>query len=303
MKKYLLMPKLKIHNANAMSSAYTVGFPAMTAWLGAMHALERKARAAGYDVRLTALGVSCHACHVQLYSEARTGRKLLVGTANPLQKSRKTGEFARPPFIEEARCHLLASLLMEIEGFNPDEEKEFLSCAAAELSRMKIAGGDIENDIMQRQKTGRNKINILYADFAVEEDMARLKRSLMPGYVVRERRDLLAGAADSLDALLANLQVCCKLERDNDGKIIGRQYEKAEDNGWIVPLMTGYRDLAGACRVANQRSYDCEHHFVEPLVTAGEFVMPHTCQTVDEFMWHYDCDKENGIYCCTTRKI
>ena len=303
MKKYLLIPKLKIHNANAMSSAYTVGFPAMTAWLGAMHALERNVRATGYDVRLKALGVSCHACNVQLYSEAKTGKKLLIGTANPLKKSKKTGEFERPSFIEEARCHLLVSLLMEIEGFNPDEEKEFLSCVADELGRMKIAGGDIENDVAHRQKEGRNKIEILSVDFAVEEDITRLKRSLMPGYVLKERCDLLENADDSLEALLEKLQVRCILERDNNGNIIGRQYKKAKDNGWIVPLMTGYRDLTGACRVANQRSYDYEHHFVEPLVTAGEFVMPHTCQTVDEFMWHYSYDKENGIYCCTTRNI
>ena len=43
-KKYLLLRHVKIHNANAFSSPLTIGFPAMTAWLGAMHALERKLR-------------------------------------------------------------------------------------------------------------------------------------------------------------------------------------------------------------------------------------------------------------------
>jgi len=40
MKDILLIPNLKIHKANALSSPYTIGFPAMTAWLGFMHALE-----------------------------------------------------------------------------------------------------------------------------------------------------------------------------------------------------------------------------------------------------------------------
>lgn len=301
MRKYLLIPKLKIHNANAMSSSYTVGFPAMTAWLGAMHALERNVRAIGYDVRLKALGVSCHACNVQLYNEAKTGKKLLIGTANPLKRSKKTGEFERPPFIEEARCHLLVSLLVEIEGFNPDDEKEFLLCIATELSRMKIAGGDIENDLMHRCE--KNQIKMLAVDFADEKNIIKLKRTLMPGYVLKERCDLLTGFDDSLEALLENLQVSCTLERNEQGKIIGRQYEKVKNNGWIVPIMAGYRDLTGRCRMANQRSYDYEHHFVEPIVTAGEFVMPYSCQTVDEFMWHYAYDAENGIYCCTTRNI
>ena len=34
MKTYILISNIKIHNANAMSSPYTIGFPAMTAWLG-----------------------------------------------------------------------------------------------------------------------------------------------------------------------------------------------------------------------------------------------------------------------------
>lgn len=41
MKTYIVLPDVQIHNANAMSSTYTIGFPAMTAWLGAVHALQR----------------------------------------------------------------------------------------------------------------------------------------------------------------------------------------------------------------------------------------------------------------------
>ena len=41
-KSILLVPRLHIHNANALSSPFTIGFPAMTAWLGAVHALQRK---------------------------------------------------------------------------------------------------------------------------------------------------------------------------------------------------------------------------------------------------------------------
>lgn len=41
---YLLLPEIQIQNANALSSLCTIGFPAMTAWMGAVHALERKVR-------------------------------------------------------------------------------------------------------------------------------------------------------------------------------------------------------------------------------------------------------------------
>ena len=49
MTHYLLLPNLHIHNAYAMSSSYTIGFPAITGWLGAVHALERNLKANGFS--------------------------------------------------------------------------------------------------------------------------------------------------------------------------------------------------------------------------------------------------------------
>ncbi|PUZ78445.1 type I-F CRISPR-associated protein Csy2, partial [Acinetobacter baumannii] len=57
MRHFLLIPHLKLHNANAMSSPYTIGFPAMTAWLGAVHALQRKLQTKDCDVALTKVAV------------------------------------------------------------------------------------------------------------------------------------------------------------------------------------------------------------------------------------------------------
>ncbi|MEX3012129.1 type I-F CRISPR-associated protein Csy2 [Acinetobacter baumannii] len=64
---FLLIPHLKLHNANAMSSPYTIGFPAMTAWLGAVHALQRKLQTKDCDVALTKVAVSCHEFNLQTY--------------------------------------------------------------------------------------------------------------------------------------------------------------------------------------------------------------------------------------------
>ena len=47
-RKFLVVPHIDVQNANALSSPYTIGFPAMTAWLGAVHALQRKLRAGAY---------------------------------------------------------------------------------------------------------------------------------------------------------------------------------------------------------------------------------------------------------------
>ena len=39
---YLLLKNIMIQNANALSGALIAGFPAVTAWLGFVYALERK---------------------------------------------------------------------------------------------------------------------------------------------------------------------------------------------------------------------------------------------------------------------
>lgn len=48
----LVLPRLRVQNANAISSPMTWGFPAMSAFVGMMHALERKLAAAEINVSL-----------------------------------------------------------------------------------------------------------------------------------------------------------------------------------------------------------------------------------------------------------
>lgn len=140
MKKLLLIPKLRIHNANALSSPYTIGFPAMTAWLGAVHALERKLRIQEdyEDLRFKSMAVVCHWINLQTYKGHSDYVYSIVGTGNPLGKN---GD--RPSFIEEARCHLNVSLVIECEGLGLIDQDEFYDIAAQCLTTMKIASGDI----------------------------------------------------------------------------------------------------------------------------------------------------------------
>ena len=69
-RQYILLPHIVVHNANAMSSTYTVGFPAMTAWLGAFHRLERDLRRKDCPaLRITGVAVACAHFHLQQYQK------------------------------------------------------------------------------------------------------------------------------------------------------------------------------------------------------------------------------------------
>ena len=282
MKTYLHIPKIKIHNANAMSSPYTIGFPAMTAWLGMVHALQRELPS---EIIFNGVAVSCHEFELM----AQNGNIFL--TANPMRK--KGREFERPPFIPEARCNLQVSLLLETDGVNADNEEKILAFIQKRLHRMKAASGDI---------LGFGKLAVIYLDDEAENyltDMAKLKRKLMPGYALRERKDLLqeaAGQGDVLNNILDYLKLYCQAETDENGKAKWNYIKKAA--GWLVPLAIGYKRISKLTKVNGQRDKDTPHCFVESVLTLGEFIMPYRIEDINEIMWHYEVDEEKGMYLC-----
>ena len=140
LKRLLLLPHIKIHNANALSSPFTIGFPAMTAWLGAVHALQRKLNESGFaEIKFNATAVINHHCDLQTHKGTGDFVHSIIGTGNPLDK---TG--SRSAFIEEARCHLDVSLVIEYTGIEKDDETVIQDKISHLLNcKIKMAGGDI----------------------------------------------------------------------------------------------------------------------------------------------------------------
>lgn len=302
-KKYLLLRHVKIHNANAFSSPLTIGFPAMTAWLGAMHALERKLRQheALSDIRLTKLAVSCHDFNLQTYKGPGDYVNSVIITSNPLRK--KGASFERPPFIEEARVHLTISLLIEIDGLLPDRFSIFIEKTTETLMGMKIAGGDILDflpiqDPMESTSTRNSRL--LLVDGENEREVRRAIRSLMPGYVLVERRQLLKRKQEELnqqDILQVMLDLLA-LHYEYDDEQDSWHLQPRKEKGWLVPIVTGFKGLTPLGHVANQRDASTLHRFAETVLTLGEFKMAHRFDCIDDIMWHYHYDKNKDLYVC-----
>lgn len=294
MRTYLLISKMKIHNANALSSPYTIGFPAITAWLGGIHALERRLKSQGFaGVKLTKVGVSCH--RFTIHTQKGVGDRYwsVVGTANPLEKNKNKGTWDRPPFIMEPRCDLLASFLVEVEGVNGDNRDVVLKAVEKGLYQQKMASGDIQSI---------GKLSVETADIADELSEKRLLRKLMPGYVLIQRQDLMESddGGDALDRLLSYLKLNVTNTRPGDPQPVW-QYSK-KTPGWIVPIAVGYKALSPLGQVANQRDPTTPHCFGESIVTLGEFKMPYRFDSIDEIMWKYDTSHlDEGLYLCTNQ--
>lgn len=292
---YVLLPHIHIQNANAMSSSWTVGFPAMTAWLGAVHGLERKIRTwpIFQNVRFCSTGVVCYSAKLHSYV-GRNKDSYLSITRNPLRKQKKTDNFEHPPFIPEARIDLDISLIIQVLNLKPDLTETFQKAVTDCLPHMKMASGDILQ---------YDPIEVRYSDS--EQDEKRILYQLMPGYACIERRSLLQSyeekGMDGLDALLTLIGVHAKAEQDEDGKVKQWKFQRAEP-GWLVPLAVGFKGVSPLGHVKNQRDPAYPHRFAETLVTLGEFKMVHRFSSIQDILWHYEYRKDSNEYVCRNEK-
>ena len=295
-RRILLLPHIKVQNANALSSPFTIGFPAMTAWLGAVHALQRKVNASGFqNVNFEKAAVVSHDMNLQTkIGQGDFVQSIIVPKRPPSTKKELTDFNAgsAPSFIEEARCHLDISLLIEYPRIDRDDEEELKEQVNHHLSvSMKIAGGDI----LSFQKPTLHRI-----EEGNDTELHRLTRKLMPGYAIIERRELMIDAMeqdqDAMDALLDYLAVHHSCEQDDAGDVVWTSQRKT--SGWIVPIATGFHGITERGQANNQRDPDTPHRFAESVVTLGEFRMPHRIHTLDEILWCYYTNLEKNLYLC-----
>lgn len=279
-RKLLLLPKIIVQNANALSSPYTIGFPAMSAWLGFTHNLQRKLIEKGFEsFRVLGTAVISHDANLQVHRGNGDYVNSIIGTGNPLDK-----DGGRSAFIEEARIHLKVSLLLECEGVSKRDEEGFLPLLSKLLRHMRIAGGDIMH-------VGDPD---LYSD---PSDFTPFKRKLMPGFALVERTELMQEAMkegkDALEALLHYTSVHNSYEADEEKWIA-----KRATSGWIVPISVGFQGISEPGMAKNQRDSETPHRFAESVVTLGEFKMVYKIEKIDEILWKQVFDQQNDLYLC-----
>ncbi|HRL01928.1 MAG TPA: type I-F CRISPR-associated protein Csy2 [Vitreoscilla sp.] len=300
MRPFLLIPHIRIHNANAMSSPYSIGFPAMTAWLGAVHALQRKLQQLPdfENLCLSKVGISCHQLEVQTHRSKGDFVSSIIGTGNPLDK-----DGSRPSFIEEARCHVTVSLLIEMSESDPEWEESLPIAIAPMLRQMKMAAGDV---------LSFREPQVLYLEEGNASKLKILMQRLMLGHVLVERRQLLQDYVnqnpeqDVLHALLAHLHIRHRVAVDANQEAIAignNQYlweASRLQAGWLVPIAVGFQGISPLGLAQNQRDANTPHRFAESVLTLGEFVMPYRIERIDDMLWHYHVDAEQDLYVCQT---
>ncbi|MFI0473624.1 type I-F CRISPR-associated protein Csy2 [Halomonas sp. HMF6819] len=309
----LLLPRLRIQNANAISSPMTWGFPAMSAFVGVQQVLERNLPD---DIKLVfnEIGVVCH--HIEPQVTEGGFIKAFHLTRNPVDKSGNTAAI-----VEEGRAHLEISLLIGVESDgeelgSPERRREIADRLFEQVQGMRIAGGSVMPSLDTHTR-GRPEL----ISFDANEDKRagqwrRLKRRLLPGFALVLRDDLLTAHtatlkaqnehATALDAWLdfSRLNHACHVEQVEDEqsgtiKEVAHWHVRRPYPGWLVPIPVGYgaiSELYSPGEVANARDPEVPFQFVESLYSLGEWVSPHRFQTPDDLMWFVENDLGCGIY-------
>lgn len=306
----LVLPRLQIQNANAISGPFSWGFPAPTAFTGFVHALQRRL-AEQLDQGLGGVGVVCHHIEAQVAQPAGKRTQVFRLTRNPVGK-----DGGSTALVEEGRSHLEVTLVIAVHDYLPaDEGKLFAEQAMAVVQGMRLAGGSL----LPQRSGGRYAAQWwpLPEDRQGQHDLFRqLRRRLLPGFALVQREDRLAerlaelrssdATANALDALLD----LCRLNFEPPGPAGDNQADAGwhlrKRPGWLVPLPVGYAALSPlypAGEVANGRDDATPLRFVESLYSLGEWLSPHRLDELSQLLWHSVADAEQGIYRCTNAAV
>jgi len=305
----LVLPHLRVQNANAISSPLTHGFPSMTAFLGLMWALQRKTRHAGLDLEFKAVGVVCHDHQEQVTDEGYIKKFNL--TRNPLKSDGKPAAI-----IEEGRIHLELSLLFAVTSKrwnqSPARRDDDIAIVAEWLTRLRIAGGTL----LPPEHPEHSRYIPYVLDLTGTDDDRRLaftnaRIRLLPGFTLVSRPDLLETrlaelamehpSMTRLDAWLSWSRRPWRYQPDAQGKKGRWQHDYRKGRGWIVPIPVGYGaldNLHAAGRVANARDATLPFCFVENLYSIGEWISLHRLYASEQLLWYADSRPEEGAYLC-----
>lgn len=316
----LVLPHLRVQNANAISSPLTHGFPSITAFTGLMWALERKMVQAGIALQLLKVGVICHAHEEQVVDGYV---KTFCLMRNPVDKRGNTAAI-----VEEGRIHLDITLVFGVAmpdsaaliQATEDPAHALAQRIAQVLATMRIAGGTVLPTPPTPGRRTRPWLALLPED--AEAQAAAFKqwrRQWLPGYALVGRDDLLAARlahlqqsqpeATLLDAWLHAARfnhapiAAAKSEKPPvDGKVRWADPLRGKGAGWTVPIPVGYASLTGkpygAGEVAHARDMTTPLVFVESVYSLGEWISPHRLQSVRALLWHAETEHEKGLYRC-----
>lgn len=310
-KTYIIFEHLEVYDANCIAG-FTYGFPAITHFLGFGHALSRKL-SKSFQLELKGCAIICH--HHQIHAYKRYGDYIFAQSKNSptSEKYAKGGA----PIIEEGKMNMTVSLVMEClkadgTSFDISRDQDIKNLKQYLMSlayQHPLAGGSI-------QKIKSIKIETEKSDEKEKtRQIRKIKASLLPGFVLMDRSDLLENFnkdqnTDLIDYWLNFSAIKYKAIKEEDE--IETKENKAkwqilprEEKGWLVPITNGYKAITktyGAGEVKGVRNSNYPFCFVEAVHSVGEWLSLHRIKDLSDIIWQYNYEQD-WYLCCQKQKI
>jgi CRISPR-associated protein Csy2 len=302
---YIVFERISVQDANCIAG-FTYGFPAITHFLGFGHALSRKL-SVSQKLTLQGCAVICHQHQIHAYQPKGFGDYVFAQSKNPPTTRAKAKE--TPPIIEEGKMNMTVSLVMACPDLNLSRTAEInaLKQTLHDLAHQhRLAGGSIEK---------MAAVHILNVD--EQKLLRKLKRLLLPGFVLMDRADLLADHYHALEQQQTDVELmdawldfsALKYQAQpklKEGELEPNHTTEAEwlrldkpAKGWLVPITNGYKAISPvypAGEVANTRDATSPVCFVEAAHSIGEWRSLHRIPKVSDMLWHYR--HEQDWYLC-----
>jgi len=237
--KYILINRIKVQNANAISG-FTWGFPAITHFLGFTHNLSLKMLKShfGNNIKLKGCAVVSHECQVHTYGSPYNIQ--FTQSRNPpymhgLGKDKKA---ETAPVIEEGKMNMTVSLLIGCDGNIGNQKERFLEWLEKQCKLQRLAGGTI---------LAIESLDIIDDS---HEGLQQIKFRCLPGFMLMDRSDALAqrhgvltaenDKAEMLNAWLdfAALKQKARPKSDLIGKHLNGVVKNEPENAALVRLLT-----------------------------------------------------------------
>ncbi len=294
---YLVLNRINIQNANSVSSPLTYGFPAMSGFLGMVHALQRKMP---FEVGLSFEGalIACHNINVRRYRQNSYSDYTFNQSRNPIKKDGKTASI-----IEEGKLDLTVSLVIpvacedldDVDWLNDSQNQSgFIAWARNTVSQNRVAGGSV--------------FDITDVSVIPQEALETCKSLLSPAFVLMDASSELADIVDemqqnvpeatALDALIEVSTLNHQPVIDSKGKLEWQTKSVKQGRGWLVPMPVGFQAISrlyDAGMMQECRTSEYPSQFVEALYGLGKWVFPYSISNLEQAFWQMT-DNDEGLY-------
>ncbi|MGR3807377.1 type I-F CRISPR-associated protein Csy2 [Pasteurella testudinis] len=298
---YLVFKRIQVHNANAISSPITYGFPAVTGFLGAIHALSRKLQQHQTlgDFALNGVLIACHDCQVKAYRPSLYSDYTFNQTRNPIKRDGSTASI-----IEEGKCDLVVTLAVEVWAEDSldleDEQTQQALVQQTEqwIQQQRLAGGSV---LSFKQENAVRYVPL--------EKAEQIKLDLAPAFVLMNAQPELIEiteilqktnpAATALDALIEVATLHHVPLQGENGELLWQNVSYKSGRGWLVPMPVGFQGIS-ACfdpeLMQHSRNPEYRSQYVEAVYSLGKWIFPYRIDEIKQAFWHYCYDAQNQLY-------